>query len=523
MLQNQSTCHALGWSIVTRGWLGQQGTRYTDWQMQKKKCMGEGISQCKALECTFSWGITNCRFANTTNLTNSYGTITYIPTSDCYDVPQYYVEPEELAGQYNICGEPQCSNETKDWATRECSITIQSCGGSPEDVTACVEDVCSDAQAGVEDPFNITDAYCDPFPELEELLNNLSNSSNSTNPTNPTDPNPDPELTTTTTTQNSAWCSGETGITRVNKPGPCLFPPTLEQCHAYAQKEYGENARVGAPWDIEGNIGGCFAWYQFNVGWIGFNRVGHDGAGSSAYTRLCCGSETVVPTTTTTTTTPWQQLVINGTCCTEPPLRPYNESEPLDALDFAGDVTRSCRLHNDPHIDTFDRVRVSFFSVGNYWVVKSNELWIQSRFAPRGLIVPGRSFVKKVAIGGPLLEGNTMMIEETLGYFWNEQFINVISGTGISFMNGRVNVSYLHRSAMYVQLPFGIQIMCIKRGASFPSTGWLQLKIKMRQLSGQDGFCGNNDGDRSNEVVADMIATWGQKIPKGSSQALIPY
>mmetsp|Transcript_61529 Transcript_61529/g.109871 ORF Transcript_61529/g.109871 Transcript_61529/m.109871 type:complete len:298 (+) Transcript_61529:1-894(+) len=146
----------------------------------KKKCMGEGISQCKALECTFSWGITNCRFANTTNLTNSYGTITYIPTSDCYDVPQYYVEPEELAGQYNICGEPQCSNETKDWATRECSITIQSCGGSPEDVTACVEDVCSDAQAGVEDPFNITDAYCDPFPELEELLNNLSNSSNST-------------------------------------------------------------------------------------------------------------------------------------------------------------------------------------------------------------------------------------------------------------------------------------------------------------------------------------------------------
>merc|ERR1719401_1660292 len=59
------------------------------------------------------------------------------------------------------------------------------------------------------------------------------------------------------------------------------------------------------------------------------------------------------------------------------PPRPEPEP-PTERPPWIGE--RFCKLFGDPHVETFDGQHASFYSQGEYWIVKSNEVWIQGRY-----------------------------------------------------------------------------------------------------------------------------------------------
>merc|ERR1712087_1045271 len=63
-----------------------------------------------------------------------------------------------------------------------------------------------------------------------------------------------------------------------------------------------------------------------------------------------------------------------------------------------------CKVYGDPHVTTFDGSHASFYSQGEYWIVKSSEVWIQGRYLPTP-VTNGLSVMREIAIGGPFLNG----------------------------------------------------------------------------------------------------------------------
>merc|ERR1719394_489902 len=63
----------------------------------------------------------------------------------------------------------------------------------------------------------------------------------------------------------------------------------------------------------------------------------------------------------------------------------------------------TCKVFGDPHVLTFDGSHASFYSQGEYWIVKSSTVWIQGRYMPTA-VTNGLSVTKEISIGGPFLD-----------------------------------------------------------------------------------------------------------------------
>jgi len=70
---------------------------------------------------------------------------------------------------------------------------------------------------------------------------------------------------------------------------------------------------------------------------------------------------------------------------------------------------KACSIYGDPHIDTFDGQHASYYSAGEYWIVKSSTVHIQGRYLPTP-ITHGLSVTKEIAIGGPFLKGHKIRV-----------------------------------------------------------------------------------------------------------------
>jgi len=69
----------------------------------------------------------------------------------------------------------------------------------------------------------------------------------------------------------------------------------------------------------------------------------------------------------------------------------------------------TCLGWGDPHVRTFDGAGVSYYSSGEYHIVKSPDISIQGRYLPT-VFTNGLAVTKMVAIGGSLLKHNTLII-----------------------------------------------------------------------------------------------------------------
>jgi len=182
----------------------------------------------------------------------------------------------------------------------------------------------------------------------------------------------------------------------------------------------------------------------------------------------------------------------------------------------------SCTVWGDPHAVGFDSAAsqergaspsiVSVFGHGDFWVVKSSLVSIQGRYGPTQWTQNGLSATLALAIGGPFLQGHVLIIESLNGKItWDgetvlQEFPSDWSVPGLVTaryheLDEPIDKAQGHRPihGVDVDLPLGVRLT-VNRWSKH-----LDVVIHMQaQSGGQDGHCGNFNGDAADDTV-DLI------------------
>jgi hypothetical protein len=179
--------------------------------------------------------------------------------------------------------------------------------------------------------------------------------------------------------------------------------------------------------------------------------------------------------------------------------------------------TGTCTVVEDPHIEVFDGAQVSLFAAAanfdhsNKWLVKSSRVSIQARYMTGERLQEKSEFVRAVAIGGPFLEGNIIIVgsledpitfngKAILQHDTEPRFqfqANNIS-VEITQTNDSSNVADLSKPnrGLEVKLPLGVSLIVNRLHRH------LNAAIKMpKQEGGQEGLCGNFNGMVSDDSL----------------------
>ena len=186
---------------------------------------------------------------------------------------------------------------------------------------------------------------------------------------------------------------------------------------------------------------------------------------------------------------------------------------------------KECTIWGDPHIRTFDGARSDYYSSGEYWIVKSPNVWIQGRYLPTKM-TNGLAVTKVIAIGGPIVKNGKLLISP-IDTMWNGA--PVLSGFPSSFnVPGVLETSYddtgmllqkgrsgKQKHIVHVKLfdgsPEGIMIQ-VNRWTEAAEGNYVNAKISMHATPGMDGHCGNfnnNAADDDRLQVRSRVGTTG--------------
>merc|ERR1711870_106838 len=200
----------------------------------------------------------------------------------------------------------------------------------------------------------------------------------------------------------------------------------------------------------------------------------------------------------------------------------------------------TCVVWGDPHIMTFDQKRVDFYTPGQYWIVKSDTVWIQGLYQPTHA-TSGLSVLKAIGFGGAFMKGNKLVIGATAASAtWNGQPILTMFPS--NFQNELVTAAYDSNGAtmqdgrqgkqlhvIHLTLPLSVNVQ-INRWMEASEGNYINAKITMPAQPNQDGHCGNFNGNEADDdrlqirarigttgVEANMLILPGAKIPIGQS------
>jgi len=182
-----------------------------------------------------------------------------------------------------------------------------------------------------------------------------------------------------------------------------------------------------------------------------------------------------------------------------------------------------CKLWGDPHILTFDHMRADYYSPGEFWIVKSDNVWIQGRYLPTK-VTSGLGVTKSIAIGGPFLKGHKLIVavrsatwdgQQVLTGFPSDFSVPGIVGmhynnVGTLLQKGRQGKA-LH--VVHIRLEDGssegIQIQ-VNRWMEPTEGDYMNVMIRMHGQPGQDGHCGNFNGVREDDDRLQVRARVGK-------------
>jgi len=172
----------------------------------------------------------------------------------------------------------------------------------------------------------------------------------------------------------------------------------------------------------------------------------------------------------------------------------------------------------DPHIKGFDWTpkfgkMTNIYSYGDYWIVKSSEIWIQARYWSRR--PHGNSLTRALAVSGPIMEGGKLIIEPGGGsgqVTWNGN--QILQAFPSKFEVPDVFVAD-YKEDMGLKKKIGVRSLHLElsKGVRIVVNRWrshINVLITMpQQVGGQDGHCGNFNGNPADDTANLIIARLG--------------
>jgi len=189
-----------------------------------------------------------------------------------------------------------------------------------------------------------------------------------------------------------------------------------------------------------------------------------------------------------------------------------------------------CNVFGDPHVVTFDGQHSSFYTAGEYWTVKATTIHIQARYQPTP-ITHGLSVVKEIAVGGLFLKDSSgsahvLRISARSATFDDAP---ILKGFPDSWSSTDPAITLrlddqgelLHKGregkqmkVVHATLPEGVE-MQINRWTEASEGDYINVRVRMSARDGQDGHCGNFNGDPSDDTrtaIRERIGKTG--VPK---------
>eukprot|EP00446_Apocalathium_sp_SHHI-4_P042657 CAMPEP_0177335516 /NCGR_PEP_ID=MMETSP0368-20130122/23293_1 /TAXON_ID=447022 ORGANISM="Scrippsiella hangoei-like, Strain SHHI-4" /NCGR_SAMPLE_ID=MMETSP0368 /ASSEMBLY_ACC=CAM_ASM_000363 /LENGTH=392 /DNA_ID=CAMNT_0018796305 /DNA_START=10 /DNA_END=1189 /DNA_ORIENTATION=- len=178
-----------------------------------------------------------------------------------------------------------------------------------------------------------------------------------------------------------------------------------------------------------------------------------------------------------------------------------------------------------PALLTFDLGRPSFYGEGEFWILKNPQAQIQGRYMGTPFTY-GLAAAQKIAIGGPFLQGHTIEVEPMEHAYGGHILVDgepVLLNFGTYRVGDVATINYDGQGdlpdqaasqwttrAVHLELPMDI-VMTIFRWGNY-----VDFKLEMSPLpGGQDGSCGNFNGDASDDTTPAIFKRIGARVGRG--------
>jgi hypothetical protein len=188
-----------------------------------------------------------------------------------------------------------------------------------------------------------------------------------------------------------------------------------------------------------------------------------------------------------------------------------------------------CTLWGDPHIIAFDQqnqdkhMASSFYGDGDFWIVKATTISIQGRFLGTRY-TEGLAATNQIAVSGSFIAGHKIEVGT------RESGIVTVDGQAVAFStsyratDGSFTVSYNNQGEVPDVVPEGnekrVVTMTLPLGIVvkvFQWSNYVDVTISMAPQPGQDGVCGNFNGNQGDDTTQAIFSRLGARVAAGKS------